>query len=137
MLPVDILAGFEEINYEICDLFGTKAQLYGSAVNGFSVPGSDVDAAVILPKGTIDELRLAVEQEMREETQKKEPGNKESENEEELLVVPEKAVEVAAIRLVASRIEHKFPGVYKIEKIESARVPILIVKRFLPDDSVV
>jgi DNA polymerase sigma len=131
-LPVDILAEFEEINYEICDLFGTKAQLYGSAVNGFSVPGSDVDAAVIIPKGKIDELRLAVEQVMREETEKKEPGNKESENEEDLLVVPEKAVEVAAIRLVASRIEQKFPGVYKIEKIESARVPILIVKRFLP-----
>jgi DNA polymerase sigma len=130
-LPVDVLAEFEEINKEICDLFTTKAQLYGSAVNGFSVPGSDVDAAVILPGDKADELRLAVE-----EALKKIQEGKSTNDEEEVLAVPEKAVEVAAIRLVASRIEQKFPGLYKIEKIESARVPILIVKRFPPESTV-
>ena len=83
------LSEFELVNLEIVtQTFAKPAELYGSAVNGFSMPGSDVDAVIL----------------------------------------DDSVTEVEGVRKLAEAVELKFPGKFQIEKVENARVPILVLK---------
>ena len=100
-----IRRGFDSFNEEvILPTFGVKAEPYGSAVNGFGLPGSDIDALVMIADSG--------------------ESNGENHNSNS---------ESSAVLNLALKAEEKFPGLFKIEKVENARVPILVVKGFVND----
>lgn len=85
-----LLSEYELVASACVELFGVRPQLYGSAVNGFSLPGSDLDAVVMSTKA--DD-------------------------------------EIEAVRALAEVLAEKYPGkAWTVQRVENARVPILVVK---------
>ena len=130
-----VLAEFHKINDSVIrPLFGVSAELYGSSVNGFSLPGSDVDAVVLLGDGAegadgVGSSVLLAASRSKED----QPGE---ETHSDPLDVPFDLLpygdfeERELVVLVQREIEKKFPGRYRMEAVENARVPILVIRSF-------
>jgi hypothetical protein len=103
---------FGKINTVIKDLFGIDGAIYGSLVNGFPTSSSDIDVVINLPT-PIEETEESMDDDLDEE--------EEGEGSSKRIL--------AELNRLHDGIKERFGDEFSVSKVESARVPILIVKK--------
>ena len=111
-----LLFEFGKVNQVIKSLFNVDGSVYGSLVNGFPTTSSDIDVVINLPGYDEDVVVVPdiVDDEQVEGEEEGEGGNKKN---------------LTELNLLYDGIKEAFGDEYTLSKIESARVPILIVKK--------
>jgi hypothetical protein len=103
-----LFSEFAKINIVIRELFGIDGSIYGSLVNGFPTSSSDIDVVINLPQSA-------------------EEIDSENDVPEEDSVASKKGLD--ELNKLHHAIKERYGEEFAVSKIESARVPILIVKK--------
>ena len=110
-----LFSEFHKINSVIREIFNVDGCIYGSLVNGFPTNSSDIDVVINLPDYDVAPPVSATE-----------PTEGNGEEEEEGATATKYLEELNRLH---NGIKSKFGDEFTLSKIESARVPILIVKK--------
>lgn len=108
---------FSKINSVIRDLFGVDGAIYGSLVNGFPTSSSDIDVVINLPQDNLDD----------DDTLADDNADEEEEGFQDRSPTSSKCLK--ELNRLHDAIKNKYGEEFSVSKIESARVPILIVKK--------
>ena len=106
-----LFSEFAKINVVIRELFGVDGSIYGSLVNGFPTSSSDIDVVINLETDS-GETETEIDPD---------------EDEDEDSSVSKKCL--AELNRLHDAIRQTYGDEFSVSKIESARVPILIVKK--------
>ena len=104
---------FSKINTVIRELFGVDGAIYGSLVNGFPTSSSDIDVVINLPQDESSETGSMAEDNSDDE----QDGS------------PTSTKCLKELNRLHDAIKEKYGDEFSVSKIESARVPILIIKK--------
>ena len=109
-----LFSEFAKINIVIRELFGVDGSIYGSLVNGFPTSSSDIDVVVNLPNVGPEER-----------------GDPDSETGlmEDSSDLDSEAGDLVNLNKLHDAVKERYGEEFSVSKIESARVPILIVKK--------
>ena len=101
---------FSKINVVIKDLFGVDGSIYGSLVNGFPTSSSDIDVVVNLSQVATPAPHVPAD---------------DSDDDSQ----PKSSTDLENLNKLHDAVKLKFGEEFSVSKIETARVPILIIKK--------